>query len=176
MQILLRPVRGRKKHPNWTGIAKEIERTLDSVVKPRLLDYPRRIVASWSNKPDFKARKRVTRDAISVYVYPAGPHKDIWQWVSRGTGLYGPKKRKYPIRPKKKGGVLAFPESYTPKTTVRGPGYKGSGKSSGPTIFAKEVMHPGIKGRHFEEAWGRWAKTWYRREMENAMRRGARRA
>ena len=111
-----------------------------------------------------------------VYVYPAGPHRDIWQWVSRGTGLYGPKKRKYPIRPKKKGGVLAFPESYTPKTTVRGPGYKGSGKSSGPTIFAKEVMHPGIKGRHFEEAWGRWAKTWFRREMENAMRRGARRA
>lgn len=176
MRILLRRVRGRAKHPNWTGIAKEAERTLDAVVKPRLLKYPAKIVANWEHKPDFKARKKVTRQAISVYVFPAGPNKDIWVWVSRGTGLYGPKKSKYPIEPKKKGGVLAFPSVYTPKTKPRGPSYGGPGKSSGPTIFAKSVMHPGIKGRHFEEAWARWAKTWFRREMENAMRRGARRA
>lgn len=168
MQILLRPVRSRKTHPNWTGIVKEVERELDSYVKPRLLDYPRRIVASWEHKPDFKAMKRVTKDAISVYVYPTGPHRDIWQWVSRGT-------KPHIIRPKR-AKVLAFPEIYEPRTTVRGPGYKGPGKSSGPTVFAKEVHHPGTKARHFEEAWGRWAKTWFRKAMENAMRRGARRA
>jgi len=176
MRILLRRVKGRAKHPNWSGIAKEVERTLDTVVKPRLLDYPRRIVASWQHQPEFKAMKKVTRADIRIYVYPTGPHKDIWIYVSRGTGLYGPKKSKYPIEPKKKGGVLAFPSVYVPKTTVRGPGYKGPGKSSGPTIFAKHVMHPGIKGRRFEEAWARWGKTWFRREMENAMKRGARRA
>ena len=168
MQVLLRRVRGRRTHPNWTGIAKEVERTLEARVKPRLLDYPRRIVASWEHKPDFKAMKKVTRGAAKVYVYPAGENKKYWIWVSRGT-------KPHVIRPKR-AKVLAFPSVYQPKTTARGPGYKGPGKSSGPTIFAKEVHHPGTKARHFEEAWARWAKTWFRREMENAMRRGARRA
>jgi hypothetical protein len=169
MQILLRRIKGRKKAPNWTGIVKEVERTLDRYVKPRLLGYPKKIVANWEHKPDFKAMKRITRDAIKVYIYPTGEHKDIWQYVSRGT-------KPHIIRPKKKGGVLAFPLVYVPKTKPRGPSYGGPGKSSGPTIFAKEVKHPGTKPRHFEEAWARWAKTWFRREMENAMRRGARRA
>jgi len=176
MRILIKRVKGRAKHPNWSGIAKEAEKTLDAVVKPRLLEYGNKVVANWEHKPQFKARKSVTKDAISVDVWPAGPHRDIWIWVSRGTGLYGPKHRKYPITPKKPGGVLVFPSVYIPKTRPRGPSYSGPGSSSGPTIFAKKVMHPGIKPRHFEEAWARWGKTWFRREMENAMRRGARRA
>lgn len=168
MRILLRRVRGRRKHPNWSGIAKEVEKTLDAKVKPRLLDYPRRIVASWEHKPEFRAMKRVTRGDIRVYIYPTGPNKKYWIWTSRGT-------KPHVIEPKN-APVLAFPSIYTPKTTVRGPGYKGPGTSSGPTVFAMHVEHPGTKPRHFEEAWGRWAKTWFRREMENAIRRGARRA
>lgn len=165
---MIRRFRGRKRHPNWSGIAKEAKKTLDVVVKPRLLSYPRRIVASWEHKPDFKAMKKVTRQDIRVYVYPTGPNKKYWIWTSRGT-------KPHPIEPKK-APILAFPSVYKPKTTVRGPGYKGPGRSSGPTIFAMHVDHPGTKPRHFEEAWTRWAKTWFRREMENAMRRGARRA
>jgi hypothetical protein len=176
MRILIRRFRGRRKHPNWTGIAKEAERTLDAVVKPRLLSYAERIVANWEHKPEFKARKVVTRGAIAVDVWPTGPNKKYWVWVSRGTGLYGPKHRKYPIKPRKPGGVLAFPSVYTPKTRPRGPSYGGPGTSSGPTVFAMHVEHPGTKPRHFEEAWARWGKTWFRREMENAIRRGARRA
>ena len=168
MQVLWREVRGRKAHPNWTGIVKEVERTLDSVVKPRLMEYPKKIVADWEHKPKFKARKYVTKDAIRVHVYPAGPNRKIWQWVSRGT-------RPHEIKPKN-APMLAFPSNYTPRTTPRGPSYGGPGKSSGSTIFAMHVDHPGTKARKFEEAWGRWAKKWYRREMENAMRRGARKA
>ncbi len=168
MRILLRRVKGRKKHPNWSGIVKEVERTLDAKVKPQLLEYPKKVVANWKHKPDFKAMKRVTKDAISVYVYPTGPNKDYWIWTSRGT-------RPHIIRPKK-AKILAFPSVYKPKTTPRGPGYRGPGVSSGPTVFAKEVKHPGTKPRHFEEAWERYAQARFRKEMENAMRRGARNA
>ena len=168
MRILIRRFRGRRKHPNWTGIVKEAERTLDRVVKPRLLDYAERVVANWEHKPRFKARKVVTRKAIAVDVWPTGPNKKYWVWTSRGT-------KPHVIKPKR-AKVLAFPSVYVPKTTPRGPSYGGPGTSSGPTIFAAHVDHPGTKPRRFEEAWARWGKTWFRREMENAMRRGARRA
>ena len=168
MQILFRQIRARAKHPNWSGIAKELEKTLDAEVKPRLLEYGERVVANWEHKPQFKARKRITRGGISVYVYPAGENKKYWIWTSRGT-------RPHPIEPKK-ASVLAFPSVYTPKTKPRGPSYGGPGTSSGPMIYARHVDHPGTKPRHFEEAWARWTKTWFRREMENAIRRGVRRA
>lgn len=168
MQIFWREIRGRKKHPNWSGIVKEVERTLDNVVKPRLLEYPKKIVADWDHQPEFKARKRVTKDSISVYAYPSGPYKDIWYWVSRGT-------KPHPIEPVN-APALAFPSIYTPHTQPRGPSYGGPGKSSDATVFALHVDHPGTKARKFEEAWGRWGKTWFRREMENAIKRGARKA
>jgi len=161
-------VRGRKTHPNWQGIVKELETTIDQVVKPRLLEYPKKVVADWDHQPEFKAMKKISRDAVRVYVYPTGPNKDLWIWTSRGT-------RPHVIKPKK-APVLAFPSMYAPHTKPQGPSYGGPGKSSGPKVFAQEVHHPGIKPRHFEEAWHRYALGWYRRECENAMRRGARRA
>jgi len=169
MRILIRQVRGRKKHPNWSGIVAEVEATLESEVKPRLLKYPRKVVANWDHKPVFKSRKTVTRDYVAIDVFPAGPNKKFWVWTSRGT-------KKHIIRPKKADGVLAFPSAYASKTSPRGPSYGGSGKSSGPTIFSRGVMHPGTKPRHFEEAWKRYTLKWFRKTVENAMRRGARRA
>ena len=168
MRVLVRQVRGRKEHPNWQGIVKEVEKTIDAVVKPRVLNYATRVVANWAHKPAFKARKSVSRGGIIVYVYPSGENAKYWIWTSRGT-------KPHKIRPRR-AKVLAFPSVYIPKTTPRGPSYGGPGTSSGPTRFAQEVDHPGTKARHFEEAWARWARTWYKREIDNAMRRGARRA
>jgi hypothetical protein len=186
VRVLLKQVRGRKKSPRWTEIAKETERSMESTVKPRILGYAEKIVANWEHKPQFKARKSVGRGGIVLYVYPTGPNAVYWIWTSRGT-------KKHKIRPKtqrrfaagapegrggqfrKRAKLLAFPTGYVPKTTPRGPGYGGPGTATGPTVFAVEVDHPGTKARHFEEAWARWAKTWFRREIENAMRRGAKR-
>lgn len=179
MRILVRQVRGRAKHPNWAGIVKELEKTMDRETKPMLVEYHERIVAEWAGeKPKFKAKKKITRDAISVYVYPTGGKgKDKWIWLTQGTGLYGPKHRKYTITPKKKGGVLAFPSLYTPRTRPGAGGqYKGAGKSSGPTVFAASVEHPGIKPRPFPKVIARWARPKFRRQMRNAIRRGIRRA
>jgi hypothetical protein len=167
VRVLLRQVRGRKKSPRWTEIAKEVERSMESTVKPRILEYAEKIVANWEHMPQFKARKSVGKE-ILLYVYPTGPNAVYWIWTSRGT-------KAHKITPKK-ASVLAFPTGYAPKTSPRGPSYGGPGKATGPTVFAVEVDHPGTRPRHFEEAWARWAKTWFRREIENAMRRGARRA
>jgi len=179
MRVSVRQVRGRKKHPNWSGIVKEVERTLDRETKPMLIEYHKRITDEWSGeKPVFKAKKRVTRDAITVYVYPiGGKGKDKWIWLTQGTGLYGPKHAKYPIKPKKKGGVLAFPSVYTPRTRAGAGGqYKGPGTSSGDTVVVKSVMHPGIRPRPFHKVIARWARPKFYRQMEAAMKRGARRA
>lgn len=178
MQIIARPIRSRGKRSDWIQIAKEIARTMDDVVKPRMLDYPERIVARWSakNRPTFKATKHISNKEIFIRVVPTGPNADRWKQISRGTGLYGPKGKKYRIPKEGPGPPLAFPSVYSPKTTVRGPGFKGPGTSSGPMVFASHVMHSGIKARHFEEAWARWSKTWFKREIENAIRRGIRKS
>lgn len=51
-----------------------------------------------------------------------------------GSGLHGPKRSKYPILPKR-AKVLAF-------------------QVGGATVFARKVMHPGIRGNNFmQKAW-----------------------
>jgi hypothetical protein len=52
-------------------------------------------------------------------------------YVEHGTGLWGPKHAKYPIRPKHPGGWLHWIDPMT-----------------GQHVFAKEVMHPGSPGNH----------------------------
>lgn len=167
MRVFTRMVRGRKKHPNWSGIAKEIERTIDATIKPEALSYFERIVASWKHKPGFKARKRVSHEEIVIWVYPTGEHKAIWGYVSGGT-------RPHIIRPKK-ARALVFRTGYEPRTRPGGQ-YRGPGTATGDLVFAQQVQHPGSKARNFERHIARWYGPKFRRHMENAARRGARRA
>lgn len=167
MRILARLIRGRKESPNWKGIVKEVERTIDATVKPEVLQYFERIVKSWKHKPGFRARKRATRQEIVIWVYPTGEHKAIWGYVSRGT-------RPHVIRPVK-AQALHFRTGYQPRTRPGGQ-YRGPGQATGDYVFAQEVQHPGTKARDFERHIARWYRPKFRRHIENAMRRGARRA
>lgn len=56
---------------------------------------------------------------------------DYAVFVEHGTGLYGPRHAKYPIRPKVEGGVLRWQDGAT-----------------GEWRYATEVMHPGSPGQH----------------------------
>lgn len=172
MQILARRVGKRKDHPNWAGIVEEVKQTMERETKPMLIEYHERITNEWDGeKPVFKARKVVNKDAIAVYVWATGGKgKDKWKWLTEGT-------KPHKIRPKKPGGVLAFPSGYTPRTRPGAGGqYKGPGKSSGDTVFAKEVDHPGNKPRPFPKVIARWAKPKFVKQINNAIRRGIRRA
>lgn len=68
-------------------------------------------------------------------------------FVELGTGLWGPKRKKYKIAPKKPGGVLAFtPYMHMPNggviLDVQG------APVAGKLITVRFVMHPGSPGQH----------------------------
>lgn len=172
-QVLFRQIKA--KPANWTAFYAEINTTLDAVVKPDMIAWFNKIVASWKNRPDFKAIKKITREAMRVYVYPTGASAKIWQYVSGGTR--GP----YPI-PKPgntNAKILKFkwggPGSYKARTTTSG-GYKGPGKATGKIVLRKRVSHPGIKARNFEKHIARWYYPTFRRTMKNAVARATRKA
>lgn len=168
MRIIIRQVRGRSKHPNWSGIIDEVKTELTAHTKPRLLKYFYKIVANWEHMPIFMATNEITASYIAVNIKPVGPNKQYWLWTSRGT-------RPHIIRPKNKP-MLAWHSGGSPKTSPRGPSYGKGSLAAGPWVRAMEVHHPGTRPRHFEEAIGRWAKPWFKSTMEAAMKRGARRA
>lgn len=174
MRLLYRAFRKKRAKNVYFEIAREVERTIDKIVKPELLSYFVKITKSWKNKPTWKAKKKITGKDIIVYVWPEkGKEADIWRFVSGGT-------KPHKIRPKKKGGVLAFmwggKGSYKPKTTTSG-GYKGPGTvMGGESVKFAEVNHPGNKPRNFEKHISRWYTPKFKRHMKNAIRRAIRRA
>lgn len=160
---------------NWQPFYDEIAKTLDDTVTPELIAWFDKVTKSWKHKPDFRAKKRITKTEASVYVYPVGENANIWRYVSQGT------KGPYPI-PKpgnKRAKTLRFQwagrGSYKARTTPQG-GYKGPGKSTGSEMMFKHVNHPGIKARNFERHIARWYRPQFRRAMRNAVARGLRKA
>jgi len=167
MKVLFRAVRSRRKFVNSPKVKAEIERVLDREVKPDLIKQFERVVSDWKNKPEFKARKSISANGVKIYVYPAGPNKKIWFFVSGGT-------KPHTIRPKNAHNRLFFPAGpYQPKTRPGG-FYGGPGIAPGPTVAAKAVQHPGTEAREFEKVIAKDYKNKFRRNVENAFRRGLR--
>lgn len=171
-KVAYRAKRSRRKFNKSKEIKALLADFMDAEVKPHFVEQFEEIVADWKHKPDFKARKYIRADSIQIAVYPAGEHKLIWKYVSRGT-------RRHKIRAKN-APFLVFPwggkGSYRPKTRpssgIAGPSFRGLGKVvGGKTVRFKEVDHPGNKPRKFEEWIADREKDWYSREMENAWRR-----
>jgi hypothetical protein len=83
--------------------------------------------ASWQR---MATRVGVTPAGLRTFTSGAETDVEYAPHLEWGTGLWGPKKAKYPIRPKKPDGWLHW---VTPE---------------GEDVFAKLVMHPGVKPRH----------------------------
>jgi len=103
-----------------------------------------------------RAPKQRTDLARSIIVVPAGelgvfesigcyvgPSVEYGLYVHEGTGKFGPKKRAYPIRPKRKRALKFRPAG------------------GGDAIMRRGVMHPGIRPQPFmDQAWSsieQWA-------------------
>jgi hypothetical protein len=82
---------------------------------------------SWHRGP---VRVALSETGHVVWEISVSTEKDYAPYVEHGTGIYGPKHAKYPIRPKKPGGWLHW-----------------IGKD-GEDVFAKLVMHQGSPGQH----------------------------
>jgi len=99
---------------------------------------------TWRRRPMFQIDEPAwdTRDIYTT--------SEIYGYVSGGT-------RPHVIRPRM-ASRLAFPANYAAKTTPRSIASRPGG-SSGPTVTAREVFHPGTQAREFDiviaEKWGR---------------------
>lgn len=126
---------------------------------------------TWEHKPKFEI-------LISLR-HPPGPtilvatDDKIYRFVNEGTrphpifaGIYTSKSRKK---------VLAFPSVSVPKTKP-GSLSSGPGRKSGGTILRPYVQHPGTEARKFDQAVKKKRKTWFKRQMEKAMRTAAKKS
>lgn len=132
---------------------------------------------TWKTKPKFSLRTHATslRESASIEIVWDDP---IYTYVNDGTVDQGDKGGPgiliwagyYTGKSDKK--VLAFNVPSTPKTRPgsinSGPGATGDTK-----VVRPYVVHHGIKGRHFDRLIKKGRETWFKREMEAAMREAA---
>lgn len=174
-KLVWRSVRAEKRRAailDLNSIArKEIEETVKKKVKPALVKSHERIVSDWNSKPEFKSRLTIKPKEMSVFIFPAGTHKLIWKYVDQGT-------KPHPILPKRKP-LLKFrwdgKGSYKAKTLPKpARTVSGGGTTQGNIVAMKAVNHPGIEAREFSKIIGEDSQEGFRREIENAFRRAAR--
>jgi len=171
--VAYRVTRSRRKFIGAPKVKGYLAAGMEAEVKPHFIQRFKGVVSNWKHAVDFKARKYIQADSIRLNVYPAGPNKQIWIWVSGGT------KGPYPI-PKhpSPGRRLAFkwggPGSYKAKTgtggKIGGPGVVVGGSMH----YPRQVKHPGIKAREFEKTIAEDEKAWFSRTMNNIWRRAIR--
>lgn len=169
-RVAYRAIRSRRVFVNADKVRRELERTFEQDVKPHFIKEFEKVVQNWEHQPEFKARKYISGDDLRLAIYPSGPNKEIYKFVTGGT-------KPHTIRPRR-AKMLAFmwggPGSYKPKTTPQG-GYGGPGTVMGGKLtFAKAVQHPGTKPRNIEKRITKEQRPWFNRTMENAWRRGLR--
>lgn len=128
-------------------------------------------VATWRKKPQWNFRVEREGRNILLISEATGRHKMLWVYVDKGTGLDGPRRQRYPIRPRDPNGSLVFRENHDPKTRAVAQANVGTGESSGALLVRKLVMHPGITKRDFT---GHYARE-NRREIISKILRQARR-
>jgi len=170
--VAYRVTRSRRAFVNAPVVRRVLEQALDHEVVPHFTRALYRRVANWEHQPDFKVRKSSTADMLMARIYPAGPNKDIYIFVSGGTRAH--------LIPKvpKTNGTLAFmwggKGSYRAKTGTGG-FYGGPGTvAGGKMTFRKQVKHPGNKARNFEKFVVREETPWFSRTMKNAWQRAIR--
>ncbi len=163
-------LRGSSKAPRWTGIVAGMSQTMNTTVKRRLPEYPKRITNDWDHQPDFPVKREDKAGAFRLVCLPAGQNRWFWIWTTRGT-------KEHDIVPVN-AQVLAFPSIYTPRTQPGSPpGFGGSGASSGSTVFAAYIEdHPGTTPRRFVGAWVEEVNVWFAPVMQAGVVRSARKA
>lgn len=164
--VAYRAVRGRRKFIKAPEVKRKLGKVLTDPVKKHFVEEFDDITDDWKHTVKFKARAFITPDEISVNVFPSGPNKQIYKYVTGGTRPHIITARNAPM--------LAFlwggPGSYKPKTTTA-PSWGGPGSVSGGVMtFRKSVNHPGTKARNFEKFIAKKNKAWYSTTMERAFK------
>jgi hypothetical protein len=115
-----------------------IRDTGKTIEREALRNY-RRTVNTWRKKPQFDAIAEYTESGFEILV---GTDDKIYAYVDRGT-------RPHVIRPRGPW-PLRFKSGYSAKTTPRVLS-SSPGGAEGPTVYAREVFHPGTQAREFTD-------------------------
>jgi len=107
------------------------------------------VTRTWKHRVEFKTQ--VLSESTGGARLSVGTTDNVFAYVNEGT-------RAHWIRPKTRGGRLAFNTKFSPKSLPNSlQAFKGS---SGPPVgFATEVWHPGTKARHFDVVAAKQAET-----------------
>lgn len=168
MKAAFRAIRSNRKFVKVPEVRARVLHDMQTIVEPHFEKEFDKRVENWKHKPQFRGKSQVTDDATAVEIFPTGENAKYWQWNVEGTPPHIIRARKAP--------VLAFSQFYQPKTSRRPYYYGGSGKSSGPVIFAQEVHHPGTEPRPHIEAIRRENKEWNSKTMKEIWARAIRSA
>lgn len=122
---------------------------------------------TWNHQPKFDPPFPIPRVALDEITVTTETEDQVYGWLDQGT------KKNYPI-PRVPGvKSLAFPSQFIAKTS---PGIIGSGVgfSGGDTVFRKQIIHPGVEARNFDETIAKNNKSNFKITMEQAMSIAAR--
>jgi hypothetical protein len=167
MPLLFRNIRSGKRKALITDLdniaKKAINEALDKDVKPALIKSHNLVVANWKHKPKFQTRKDIRPNKITMSVFPVGDNAEIYTFVDQGTRPHVIKAKNAPR--------LVFQTGYKPKTLARpARTVSGGGVATGPTVFAKQVQHPGSEAREFSETIAEDIKPDFKRTIENTFK------
>ncbi len=143
----------------------EIKATAAKVEKEILKDF-QKTTATWEHKVKFNAEVKAGGEASGVGVDVTTKDK-VYRFVEGGT-------KKHLIKAKRKG-ILAFKTGGRAKTKPRVIS-STAGRGGNKQAFAKVVHHPGTKAREFSKTIGRKWQPQFRREMDAAIKRAAKRS
>lgn len=139
---------------NPAALQAAITKALNDEAESEREDY-RRSTADWTDQPNF-------------YIQRQGDHARLiatrdeeFAWVTEGTE--GP----YPIVAH--GRTLAFQANYQRKSVV-GQIASRPGGASGPMVYTRQVMHPGIEGTHVNETIAKEHERPFRERLEKELK------
>lgn len=151
----------------WGNMYTELQAEAEAIGLEGVAQFDK-VVRGWDTKVRFTYERKVTAQYISVEIKPYGKNAIIFTYVDQGTKPHIIRsKGDYPLR---------FQTGYSALTKPVAQYGVGTGQSSGEWISKYEVNHPGTKARQFTETYMRDIKAELARRIENALRRGARRA
>lgn len=157
------------KRPNFKALSNRLGKAEEEWLEDLadfLIDEHHTLTSNWKSKPKFDKNLIRTKGNKALEVVTKDAN---WLRVNFGTGLRGPKKRSYTIKPKKPRGLLSFLSKYTPKTTRSSHG--GSGQRSGMPVLTKKVTAKGIRPRRFDLRVKDAAKKKFYPKWTNVLRR-----
>ena len=162
------------KRPNFklqaASIGREIGKQLQVVGRQHVAER-KKVVADFDHKPEFEQEVKISQAQITMTISLSNAGEQISEGFTIGdlwTALDKTGTKPHTI-PKKPGGRLAFQTGYQPHTRpIARSG--GPGRPTGPTVFRKEVKHPGFPPRKFSDA----INKRLRRQFEQAIDRGFR--